>query len=443
MDSWKFIISCLGLQYVFIQGAEESFKPHPKVTIFSQLFRDRCLCRECRRPLGAIHDWRSRTVQGPAMGIFIEVHIVIKFPRAFCNSCNKVQPAYISWIHPKCESMTCGFAEVAGRLMEETTCAAAGRVLHTEPRSLWNLDQYRMQLMLQRMKLPADVDVSHLSADEVHFKTTWYEERVGWNAKRWEPHFATNLVSHKGSKVLFSAIGRGSKSLGDCLSILPEELLKQVEYFALDMHDPFIKTATKLCPNAKICVDRFHITQQLNTCFDTVRKAEFKKAKEREDIFTEGMLSPSRRFVLVEKEKHLTKSEIKMLDRLRTLNINIHTAMLLVEQLHVALDKRTLKDFRDSLLVWYRVVRESKLSPFRQFSKTIRKYRKLIEAYITSRLTTAASEGINNKIKTLKRMAYGYQNEGSFRNKILQRCGYLNSRYINTTDFFWFSPTPI
>ena len=131
-----------------------------------------------------------------------------------------------------------------------------------------------------------------------------------------------------------------------------------------------------------------------------------------------------------------------MLQRLRDLNINIHTAMLLVEQFHVALDKPTLDGFRNSLIAWYRVVREAKLSPFTQLASTIRKYREHIEAYIISRLTTAVSEGINNKIKTLKRMAYGYDNPISFRNKILQRCGYLNHYAINTNDFFYLIPHP-
>ena len=125
-----------------------------------------------------------------------------------------------------------------------------------------------------------------------------------------------------------------------------------------------------------------------------------------------------------------------MLQRLRLLNDNIHSAMLLVESFHAALEKTDLPSFRKVLLDWYLLVRESKLKPFRRLASTIAKYRSQIESYITSRLTTAVSEGLNNKIKTLKRMAYGYTNAKSFRNKILQRCGYLNHYYINTHDLF-------
>ena len=82
------------------------------------------------------------------------------------------------------------------------------------------------------------------------------------------------------------------------------------------------------------------------------------------------------------------------------------------------------------------------LKSFKKFALKIMKYRKHIEAYIKSNLTTAVSEGLNNKIKVFKRAGYNYTNEDSFKNKILQRCGFLNSTYINTNFLYWHVPTP-
>jgi transposase len=126
------------------------------------------------------------------------------------------------------------------------------------------------------------------------------------------------------------------------------------------------------------------------------------------------MLEPHRRFILVAREKDLSKAEQKLLDKLRRVNESIHTAMLLVEYFHKALDKVSVTSFRKTLTTWYRVVWESKLEPFLKLAKTIRKYRKNIEAYIQSSLTTAAAEGLNNKIKVLKRMDYGYSTPSHF-----------------------------
>ncbi|MBK7892233.1 MAG: transposase [Bdellovibrionales bacterium] len=130
------------------------------------------------------------------------------------------------------------------------------------------------------------------------------------------------------------------------------------------MHEPFIAAIERECPNAKVCVDRFHLAQKVNEAFDKVRRFEFKKAKETNDKVSRDMLEPHRRFILVAREKDLSKSEQKLVDKLRRINEPIHTAMLLVEYFHKALDKKTIKGFRETLTTWYRVVRESKLSHF-------------------------------------------------------------------------------
>ena len=54
-----------------------------------------------------------------------------------------------------------------------------------------------------------------------------------------------------------------------------------------------------------------------------------------------------------------------------------------------------------------------------------------LKNYFRYRYTSALSEGQNNVIKMLKRRAFGYRNMLYFRLKIMQVCGYLNSRYVN------------
>lgn len=437
---FKFITAFLGISHVEISDITLREKiGRADLELRFQL--DSCRCPDCGWKLTRLHSWQSVRMQAPPMGVFTHVTLRVWFPRAYCVSCKANRAPKIPWQHPRCSSVTCGFAEIAGRLMEETTCEAAARLLRGNSRTFWELDQFRMDLMLKRLRLPEDVDVSYLSADEVHFKTLWIGGKLGPFAKRWEPQFVTNLVSYRDAKVLANASGRGAEALQTTLAVLSPEQKNSVAHFAVDMHDPFIRVAKQECPNAKISVDRFHLVQQLNRSFDEVRREEFKKARDKHHHFVEGMLSPSRRFILVERHRERTKTEIKMLTRLRQLNDNIHSAMLLVESLHAALEKNDLPSFRKALVDWYLIVRESRLKPFRRLAHTIAKYRHYIESYITSRLTTAVSEGLNNKIKTLKRMAYGYANPKSFRNKILQRCGYLNHHHINTNDLLLTCPS--
>lgn len=441
MDFREIIISLLGIQDVVIEDVKR-FKKDLRLEIKVRQKRSECFCPKCGLQFGSVKEWILRRLKAPPLGVY--QHVTIKFMqmRGVCEDCNNTSVARVDWIHPKFDSMTCGFAEVAGRLMEEITCEAVSRIMVSDSKQMWDLDQHRMETMLQFLRLPDDLDISYLAADEVHFRTIRIQNRKGLFARRWQPEFVTNLVAPKAGKVLFNAMGRDSAALEETLKILSPGRKLTVEHFAVDMHEAFISVIKTECPNAKICVDRFHLIQKVNEAFDKVRKTEFKKARETNDQFSRDMLEPHRRFILVAREKDLSKAEQKLLDKLREVNEPIHTAMLLVDYFHRALDKTSLKKFRQALVIWYKVVRESKLEPFIKLSKTIRRYRKNIEAYIESRLTTAVAEGLNNKIKVLKRMGYGYSNPVSFCRKILQRCGYLNHLSINTDEFFFKWPNP-
>jgi transposase len=336
--------------------------------------------------------------------------------------------------------MTCGLVELAGRMMEEYTCAGTARLLDLDEKTLWRLDQWRMEKMHDQMRLPEDLNVKKLSADEVHFRTLSVEDRDHPFSPKWDIKFITNLVCTKEAKVIANAAGRSSQALASCLKVLSKPQRLSVEFFALDMNQGYFRAVTKLCPNAEIAVDRFHLVQQLNKRFDHVRRDEFYKAKKRHDDFQETLLSPQGRSLLVERRPNFSVEERNMLGKLKMLNDNIHNAMLTVDWFHRTLDEKSVNGFRRLLAEWYALIRQARLKPLTEFANQVRRYRKNIEAYIRSNLTTAISEGLNNKIRVLKAMAYGYTNERSFMLKILQRCGFLNSKFIDTSSWFWHVP---
>lgn len=439
MDASQLLICALGLQDVVIEHLEFS-KETLSATLKVRQKRESARCHECGEKLYGLKQWCRRKLRGVPLGTLGEVRIEFLQVQGACGRCLGHRLAYVPFIHPRFKKLTTAFAEYSGRLMEEITCEAAARLVRYDSKPLWDLDQWRMEKMKPQLKPLTDkLTIKLASADEVHMRTI-KPKKSKWSKDEWEKRFITNLVCYNHSKVIANAAGRDARALKKCLMQLTEPQRLAIEYLAVDMHDPFIRAATKLCPNANIAVDRFHLAEQLNKRFDEVRKAEFAKAKENKDTFQEGILSPSRRFVLVEREKDLSKSDQKMLERLREVNQNIHNAMLITEYFHAVLDRKNVKEFRKALGLWYRLVKESGLEPFRKFARLVRKYRLNIETYIRTHLTTAVSEGLNNKIKVLKRMGYGYSNEKSFMNKILQRCGFLNSTHLNTNSWFWEVP---
>lgn len=441
MDFSRLIIELLGIQDVVIEDVKK-FKKDLRLEVTVRQKRSECFCSKCGLQFTTVKEWNFKKIQAPPLGIYQKVDLKFWQLRGFCDECESTSVAEVNWIHPRFESMTCGLAEVAGRLMEEITCEAVGRILNCNSRKLWDLDQYRMRVMMQSLSLPKDLDVSYLCADEVHFRSVKVKDRKGLFAKRYQPHFVTNLVCPKEGKVLFNALGRDSKALTNALLILSPGQKLAVQKFAVDMHEPFISAIKKECPHATVVIDRFHLAQKINEAFDKLRKSEFKKARTQNNIFAQGMLEPHRRFVLLSRDADLSKSETKLIDKLRLANKEINCGMLLVEYFHKALDQRKVTDFRKVLRRWYELCRNVRIKSFMDFARTLRKYRRNIEAYIESRLSTGVVEGLNNKIKVLRRMGYGYTNPTSYLRKILQRCGYLNHRSINTDQFFYKWPNP-
>lgn len=197
MSFREIIIKLLGLEDVIIEDIK-LFKFDRRMVVRVRQKRQSCHCRHCGLQFNRVKDWDLKTLRAPPMGIYQFVTVKFMQLRGTCESCNKTAVAEVDWIHQKFESMTCGFAETAGRLMEEITCEAVGRILESPSKTMWDLDQHRMAIMLQYLALPEDLAVSYLCADEVHFRTIANKNRQGLFTKRWRPEFVTNLVCPSG-----------------------------------------------------------------------------------------------------------------------------------------------------------------------------------------------------------------------------------------------------
>lgn len=162
MDFREVIIELLGIQGVVIEDVKRSRKKL-SLEIKVRQKRSECFCSKCGLEFARVKEWSLKKLKAPPMGIYQTVTIRFMQMRGLCEACQATSVAEVEWIHPKFESMTCGFAEVAGRLMEETTCEATARILNTESKLMWDLDQHRMEVMLQFLKLPDDLDVSYLA----------------------------------------------------------------------------------------------------------------------------------------------------------------------------------------------------------------------------------------------------------------------------------------
>ncbi len=193
------------------------------------------------------------------------------------------------------------------------------------------------------------------------------------------------------------------------------DVLNQIEEVSIDLWSPYKKLVEDLMPNANITADRFHVMKQVNDELDTMRKTENKAAialddkSEKERILE--ALSKSK-YALIKNEDSLNEKQKFKLKSVQEVSPSLAKMHALKEQFRDIFE--TTESWGDSiikLLDWMHDAR----SYFPKSLGTIVRWFGEIVGYFDGRTTSGPVEGINNKLKLIKRLGYGFRNFSTFR----------------------------
>jgi len=281
--------------------------------------------------------------------------------------------------------------------------------LRLDDETVYRVDKRKLEELALEKLDPVPVP-KHMSVDE-----------VAW--QKWHK-YVTNVVDVDQRKVIWNHQGRGKVNLDKFFRSLGAENCEKIEAVACDGARGYLSSIKQYATNALIVLDHFHVKKYLNDAVDTVRKEELKKARQQNNGELSAILHCNKRFILMQNK--VTNKKQDLLEKLATLNERVYKAMLLKEQfLSIYIDPRTA---RRTLRQWIVAAIKSKIPAFVELGNKFFRKRNYLLNYFRCKITTAISEGINNKIKRLSRMAYGYRNVHYFLLKIHQHCGLLNPR---------------
>lgn len=207
-------------------------------------------------------------------------------------------------------------------------------------------------------------------------------------------------------------------------SSIPKRLRKQVRVVCTDMYEGFIQAAKEVFSNkARVVVDRFHVAKLYRGAVDDLRKAELKRLKktlpEAEYKSLKGAIWALRRSLenRTEADAHLLRRLFKYSPLLET---TYYASGILTEIFNRAPSKRSA---RYQIRRWIGLVKGSGLHSFDRFLKTLDKWMEEILNYFADRQTSGFVEGLNNKIKVIKRRCYGIFNVGHLFQRIFLDLG--------------------
>ena len=330
-----------------------------------------------------------------------------------CSKDGQIHIEHTPWLK-LFSRVTNRFAKQITRLTAITTNQEAGWSLGLDDEVVYRIDKRFLeeQALEKLTPIPAAL---HLSVDEVSYQK--YHK------------YLTNVIDTDKKLVIWNEKGRKSEILNKYYKGIGEENCKKVQSVALDGARTYISSTTKYAINALIVLDKFHIAQKLNNTVDIVRKIELQKARKNEEDDLINRLNPKHRFILLKNKNRLSEKQTYYLDQLCEINKPIFKAMLLKEGfLQIYNMGNDIEKIKKHLENWLIAAALSGLESFESLATSFGSKMQYILNWFKRKISSAISEGFNNKIKRLKRMAYGYKDIDYFRLKIHQHCGLLNPR---------------
>ena len=231
--------------------------------------------------------------------------------------------------------------------------------------------------------------------------------------------YLTVVVDHDQRRVVWAARGRGADSLTGLFDQLGEHGRAGIELATMDMAGGYLKAVGEHLPDARIVFDRFHVQRLASDALDEVRRAETRALAGGDDA---GWIKRSR-YALLKNPWNLTPRQDQKLADIQANNARLYRAYLLKESLARALDYRQPKRAREAFEAWLAWACRSQLPAFVKLSRTLRRHKDGILAYIKQRYTNAIVEGFNNRLRMIARRAYGFHSADALQAMLFLCCG--------------------
>ena len=253
--------------------------------------------------------------------------------------------------------------------------------------------------------------------------------------------YLTTVVDQDTHKVIWCHVGHGKKVFEKFLMELTEEQRNNITCVSGDGARWITDCVNEYLPNAKRCVDPFHVIEWTNEALDKVRteawnearrnatpkpkrgKGRPKKGEEPEEDVASKIKGSQ--YALGKNPENLTENQKNRLEFIAMSNPRLYRAYLLKEKLRLIFRDKNPDTVRLELKSWMNWAQRCRIPVFRELREKIKRHFNNIVATIEEGLSNARIEAINNKIKLSIRMAYGFRNDDSMLSMIMLRCSGL------------------
>jgi transposase len=356
-----------------------------------------CRCAACGSPQvrsrGRV-ERRFRTVPIGSRATFVALLI----PRVECQACGVVRQVEIPFADPR-RSYTTSFERYALELSRRMTIRDVAVHLDVG----WDvIKEIQKRDLSRRFARPKLKHLRRIAIDEI--------------AVAKGHRYLTVVLDLESGAVVFVGDGKGADALKPFWKRLRPSKAK-IEAVAMDMSKAYREAVSTPLHEAKIVFDRFHVVKLFNEKLTQLRRDLHREATE---VLHKEVLKGTR-WLLLKNPENLDekRDERRRLEEALALNKSLAVAYYMKEDLRQFWEQPGKRFATAFLNDWLKRAEVSGIKMLQQMAQTLAAHRSGLLAYYDVPITSGPLEGTNNKIKTMKRQAYGFRDREFFKLKIL------------------------
>jgi len=237
-------------------------------------------------------------------------------------------------------------------------------------------------------------------------------------ARRKGHRYHTLIVDIDKGQPIATLQGRRADDVIAWFKSRPQDELDRVEVVVIDRSKTFLAAVTEVFGDKVHVIDRFHVVQQAVDALDEVLRAVQKQLDPEE---AKALKKLRKRWL--KSADQLNVDEWLARDEWRRRFPELRETINWVQDLRTWFERKYTQPAREALVKLIERARQSIQEPLKRMAGTLSRWFEPIVRYIRNRYTNGLTEGFNNKIKLIQRMAYGLRNEHNRRRRILAWCG--------------------
>ena len=385
----NYINELLGFKDVKVKKVESD---DLSITLHIETIKKEQICPCCNNTTSKVHDYRFQTIKDCPIQ-FKNTFIKLRKRRYKCKNCGKQFFEDLSFL-PKYYRMT---NRLSAWICRQFSTTNSVKQIATSA----NVSSNTVFRLLSLFNVSNNFLPEVLSIDE-------FKGNAG------SSKYQVSLMDNVESKIVDILPSRKVHDLCQYFKKFPTSKRENVKYFVTDLWEDYKGIAMTYFPKAKVIADRFHFVRYACNAMDKIRIRVQKDMPKS----TRKYIKHSKKLLMARPFNLKEKGTERVSYLLNNFNDDLRTSYLLKEQL-LDIVKLPFPELAKKLFKeWIENAENTKIPELVECAKTYRNWFVEITNSFYVPYNNGVIEGTNNKIKGLKRMAFGFSNFDNFRTRI-------------------------